>query len=66
MRGTIRHNRGVPLQLRELNISKYGFAYMRKGDVLMVKFHDKKIVYLVLIVDTAGDVAKTRILHGQI
>ena len=41
-------------------------AYMRKGDVLAVKFADKKDVYVLSTIDAADEVVKERILPGNV
>lgn len=65
IRGTIRPNRGIPLKLRSKVLSKYQAAYIRNGEVLAVKFFDKKEIYVITTADSAGETEKTRILKDQ-
>eukprot|EP00117_Sycon_ciliatum_P004770 scpid74734/ scgid9000/ PiggyBac transposable element-derived protein 4 len=46
--GTMRPKRlGIPADLKEMNVAKNKFAYRRKGNVLVIKLNDKKVIYLI-------------------
>ena len=58
--GTLRANRkGIPADLKSLNIPKSEFAFRRKDRLQLVKLHDKKIIYLLSTVYNA-DMVNTR------
>ena len=65
MRGTIRENRGVPSELRRITQQPISSKYMRKDDILVVKFTDKKHVYFISSIEEAGEISKTRVLPGN-
>lgn len=58
--GTIRSNRGVPKQLTEIALNKFQTCFVRKGDVLLMKFKDKRDVYVLTTKLEAGFVEKRR------
>lgn len=60
LRGTCRPNRGIPKMLIEKKIAPTSSAFMRKGNVLAIKFVDKKVVYFLSTVDSATTVEKER------
>ena len=45
MTGTMRSNRGPPAFLRGIQLAKRSSQFMRKDEVLLVKFHDRKVLY---------------------
>lgn len=60
MTGTIRTNRGVPKELGELALQQYQSCFIRKGNTLIVRFRDKRDVYVITTKLTAAFVSKTR------
>ncbi|KAJ8933120.1 hypothetical protein NQ314_014207 [Rhamnusium bicolor] len=44
--GTIRANRGVPKELTEIPLKTFQTCFVRKGDILVIKYKDKRDVYL--------------------
>lgn len=66
MRGTIRPNRGIPQQLKNLQLPVHGTGYYRKDDtVLAIKYVDKKDIYAISTFDKAGEIMKTRHVRGE-
>ncbi|CAH1959610.1 unnamed protein product [Acanthoscelides obtectus] len=55
---TIRTNRGVPSELTQLQLKKGQSCFIRKGDVLIVRYKDKKDVYVITSKLTADFVQK--------
>ena len=47
MTGTMKSNRGPPAFLRGIPLAKRSSQFMRKNAVLLVKFHDRKVLYSV-------------------
>ena len=64
VRGTIKANRGVPSVLKNKDVTKNHSCYVRKGPILITKFHDKKIVYLISTYDKAQEIEKRRFIPG--
>lgn len=64
LRGTLNPRRGAPKILQDKSLLKDESAFVRKGHVLICKYHDKKIFYSISTVDTADTVEKNRILRG--
>jgi len=69
MTGTVKANRGVPSDLKHLNLPVKSQAYSRNGEVLCVKLVDqkssgKKTVYLMDTFAAAEDVEVSRIVKG--
>ncbi len=64
IRGTIRVSRGVPQELREKTLRNFQCAYMRKNELLCIKFSDKKDVYLLSTADNAGEIERQRTFRG--
>lgn len=62
--GTIRANRGVPPELLQMPLQKQQSAFLRKGNMLLVRYKDKKCVCVLTTKYTAGYVDKTRYVHG--
>lgn len=58
--GTIRVNRGVPKELTEISLNKFQTCFVRKSDVLIIRYRDKRDVYLLSTKLTAGFVEKNR------
>lgn len=51
----MRSNRvGIPADLKATNLAKGKFAYRRKGKVLIMKYNDKKVVYMLSTMNNAG------------
>lgn len=65
MRGTIRPNRGIPVELKTCKVEPGETKFMRKGEVLAMRYADKKDVYLISTVEKAELIEKTRILPGN-
>lgn len=64
LRGTCRMNRGIPEELVKKKLTPISSAFMRKGQILAMKFMDKKEVYLLSSVDCAETIEKQRKLSG--
>ena len=64
IRGTIRVSRGVPQDLREKKLQNLQSAYMRKKELLCIKFSDKRDVYLLSTADNAGEIERERTFRG--
>ena len=64
LRGTIRANRGVPAELKGKNMNPISSAFIRHDNMLIVRFCDKRDVYLISTVDKAGTLEKERFLPG--
>lgn len=64
LRGTCRTARGIPNELQQKRMHPISSAYMRKGEVLAIRFCDKKDVFLLSTVDAAGEIEKQRVLPG--
>eukprot|EP00117_Sycon_ciliatum_P004759 scpid70461/ scgid8993/ PiggyBac transposable element-derived protein 4 len=59
MCGTMRANRrGIPNELKKLDFPKAQYAFRRKGALLLVKLHDKTVIYLLSTVHNA-DLVRT-------
>lgn len=58
--GTIRSNRGIPKELVSTNLNKFQSCFVRKGDILVTKFKDKRDVYVLTTKLVAGFVEKSR------
>lgn len=58
--GTIRFNRGVPKELTETQLERFQACFVRKGDILVVRYKDKRDVYLLSTKLTAGFTEKSR------
>lgn len=63
--GTIRTNRGVPKELNETQLRPYQSCFIRNKDLLLVKFRDKRDVYVLTSKLTASFVEKSRHNKGQ-
>lgn len=57
--GTIRTNRGVPKELTSIKLEPGQACFVRKGDVLLVRYRDKRDVYVLSTKMVAGFVEKT-------
>ena len=44
---------GIPTALKNLDVPKHRYAYRRRGDTLVVKMHDKKIIFLLSTIHNA-------------
>ena len=69
MTGTVKANRGVPNELKQLNVPVKSQAYARNGDILCIKLVDrkssgKKTVYLMDTFAAAEDVEVSRLVKG--
>lgn len=62
--GTIRSNRGVPKALTLLPLDKQQSCFVRKDMLLLVRYNDKKDVYLLTSKHTAGFCEKERYAVG--
>lgn len=62
--GTIRTNRGVPKALTEVPLNKQQSCFIRKDMLLLVRYNDKKDVYLLTSKHTAGFCEKKRYQVG--
>lgn len=58
--GTIRVNRGVPKELTETPLQTFQTCFVRKGDVLVIRYKDKRDVYVLTTKLKAGFVEKKR------
>lgn len=58
--GTVKCNRGVPKKLEDLKVTAINSSFARKGNVLVVKFVDKRIVYLMSSAHLAQTTEKVR------
>lgn len=58
--GTIRSNRGVPKELTTTPLIQNQSCFIRKGDVLIVRYKDKRDVYLLTTKMTGGFTEKPR------
>lgn len=58
--GTIRANRGVPKELTGIPLNPFQTCFVRKDDVLVLRFKDKRDVYLLTTKLTAGFIEKNR------
>lgn len=48
--GTMQANRqGIPLDIKQCAVPKGQFAFRRRRDVLLLKLHDKKVIFLISI-----------------
>jgi hypothetical protein len=64
LRGTIRMCRGVPLELKNKKVNPGSSAFMRRKEILVTKFVDKRDVYLLSTVDTAAVQNVERVQRG--
>ena len=64
--GTIKANRGVPAELKNFRLQPINSEFARNGDVLLVKFVDKRDVYVMSTKHTAATVTKSRINKERI
>ena len=64
--GTIRHNRGLPKELANEKLERYGSAFIRKDNSLVVKREDKKSVYVITTCYSAGLIEKDKTYFGGI
>ncbi|CAH1967068.1 unnamed protein product [Acanthoscelides obtectus] len=62
--GTIRSNRGVPAQLTRIPLERYQSCFVRKDMQLLVRYKDKKDVYLLTSKHSAGFFEKSRYMVG--
>lgn len=58
--GTIRVNRGVPKELTETHLETFQTCFIRKGDVLIARYKDKRDVHLLTTKHKAGYIEKNR------
>ena len=65
--GTMRANRvGIPSVLKNMDVAKGKYAYRRKGNVLVLKLHDKKVIFLLSTLhNTEQVVTRKRTRHNQ-
>lgn len=59
--GTIRTARGVPKKLCDVKQNAITSTYLRKDDIIIVKYTDKRDVYVLSSVHTASSVTKERV-----
>jgi hypothetical protein len=64
LRGTVRVCRGVPHELKNKKVQPGGSVFIRKKEVLVTKFVDKRDVYLLSTVDSAAVQDVERFLRG--
>ncbi len=60
MTGTIRPNRGLPIELRNEKLAHYESSFIRKNNSLIVKWEDKKSVHVITTCYSAGVVEKDK------
>ncbi|GBM34559.1 hypothetical protein AVEN_77524-1 [Araneus ventricosus] len=58
--GTIQLNRGVPKELAEIELSERQSCFVRQGDMLLVRFRDRRDVYVLTTKLSATFVEKTQ------
>ena len=63
--GTIRANRGLPKELISEKLSKGKMAFVRKNNVLIVKWEDKKTVNVITTKYAAGTVDEEKKVYGR-
>lgn len=57
--GTIRANRGVPKELTQINLNTSQTCFVRKNYILVLRYKDKRDVYLLSTKLTAGFIEKS-------
>ena len=62
--GTIRSNRGLPKELIDEKLQRHQFAFVRKENMLLVKWEDKNTVHVISTKYTAGVVEKDKKFFG--
>lgn len=58
--GTIRPGRGVPKELKEISLDPSQTCFIRKDDVLILRYKDKRDVFLLTSKHTAGFIERER------
>ena len=64
--GTIRANRDIPDMVRDAPLTRHQTAFARKNNILVLKYHDTKDVYLITTQFTANLEERERyVVDGQ-